>query len=352
MKTEWLIYGANGYSAKLAIERATKDGLKPILAGRNEPKIQRLAEEYGLSYRAFDLSDAQVVARNLEDVKVVSHCAGPFSETAAVMMAACIHTGTHYTDITGEIDVFLHGQALGNQAKAAGVVLMPGVGLDIIPTDCLAAKLVERLPDSTSLTLGLDGGGPQFSPGTAKTAVSVVAEGMKILRNGELKTVPRTFEMRRIDFGNGEKMAGVVPWGDLGTIEYHTGIQNLTVYMPTEVTPAQRVIFPIVQRIMRLPIARNFMRKRIESKVAGPDEQERASSPTYIWGEAVNDAGQRVTARLKTPNGYEFTGNSIIHTAQSLMAYEGDGGFYTPAQFLGADAIEQFPGVSQIAFSN
>ncbi|MEO0882664.1 MAG: hypothetical protein AAFY34_08000 [Pseudomonadota bacterium] len=277
-------------------------------------------------------------------------CSYTYSQTADAMMRACIESGTHYTDITGEIDVFLHGQSLSEAAKASGIVLMPGVGLDIIPTDSVASKLAEALPDADHLVLGIDGD-TEFSPGTAKTAVSVISDGMKVMRGGKLKSVSRSFEMREIDFGDGKKSAGVVPWGDLGTAYYSTGIPNVTVYMPARISAVQRILFPIIQQFMRLSFVQNQMKKRIDSKVKGPNATKRASSPTYIWGEATNKKGDKVTCRIQTQNGYEFTGNSIVFTAQHLMKFQGAGGFFTPSQLLGIDAVSEMEGVSEMVLT-
>jgi short subunit dehydrogenase-like uncharacterized protein len=154
MKSQWMIYGANGYSAQLAIAKAVEQDKKPILAGRNQTQIEALGKKFDLPIRIFDLSSIDKVAEQLADVIVVSHCAGPFSATAEPMMKACIKAGTHYTDITGEGPVFRIGQSLHEQAKNAGVVLMGGVGFDVIPTDCLANFLHQQLPDANELVLG------------------------------------------------------------------------------------------------------------------------------------------------------------------------------------------------------
>ena len=93
-------------------------------------------------------------ARGVEGMALVLHCAGPFSATAAQMMAACLAAHAHYLDITGEISVFEHARTLDAAARAAGIVICPGVGFDVIPTDCVAAALKAALPDATHLALG------------------------------------------------------------------------------------------------------------------------------------------------------------------------------------------------------
>ena len=347
MKNQWMIYGANGYSAQLAIEKAVGQGYKPILAGRNQDAIKALAESYGLEARVFSLNEQTAVAAQLSDVKIVSHCAGPFSETAAPMMRACIESGTHYTDITGEIEVFELAQGLDGEAREAGVVLCPGVGFDVIPTDCIAAALKAEMPDATHLCLGFQGLNV-LSPGTAKTMVESISEGMKVRRNRKIIQVPPSFEARKIDFGSGARSASVIPWGDLATAYWHTDIPNITVYTPRQSGKASDLLLPVVQKLMSSRTLKNFARKRIEKSVQGPDEQVRASGDTEVWGEVTNDQGDKVTCRATTPNGYTVTMDGIILTAAFFLEYQGDGGCFTPSQLMGAQLIERLPGAGAL----
>lgn len=195
----------NGYTGELIAREAAKRGLKPTLAGRSREKIEALGRELGLEARAFGLDDPAKMAQQIQGHSVVLHCAGLFSTTAFPMMDACIKAGAHYLDITGEIGVFEHAQTLKAQAKAAGVAVCPGVGFDVIPTDCVAATLKAALPDATHLALGFDLASG-LSPGTAKTSVEGMAQGGKVRRDGKIITVPLAYEVRRIDYGNGEKL--------------------------------------------------------------------------------------------------------------------------------------------------
>jgi len=139
-----LIYGANGYTGKLIVQEAIDKGFKPIIAGRNSDAIEVLSKELDLPKRVFSLDEIATITHNLSDIYLVIHCAGPFSATAKPMMEACMLSNTHYTDITGEISVFELAQSFNQKAKDSNVVLCPGVGFDVIPTDCLASLLHEK----------------------------------------------------------------------------------------------------------------------------------------------------------------------------------------------------------------
>ncbi len=169
MSANLLLYGANGYTGDLIARLAVNQGLRPILAARNSQKVALLATELGLEYRAFALDDMAIDSA-LADIAVVLHCAGPFSQTSAPMVAGCLRSQAHYLDITGEISVFEEVAAQDSRAKTAGVMLLPGVGFDVVPSDCLAAHLKRRLPSATQLAIGFQALG-RVSRGTATTMV-------------------------------------------------------------------------------------------------------------------------------------------------------------------------------------
>jgi short subunit dehydrogenase-like uncharacterized protein len=231
-RTEWMIYGANGYTGHLVAAEARRRDLKPVLAGRRAGPIEKLAAELGLPMRIFGLDDAPAAASAIADMAVVANCAGPFAATSAPMIDACLTSRTHYLDITGEIDVFLAAQRRHADADAAGIVICPGVGFDVIPTDCMAAVLKEALPDASHLVLAFDARGP-MSPGTARTMVRSLRLGQhggRVRRNGVLEEVPLAQSWRRIDFAGGSARAIAVPWGDLATAWFSTGIPNIETY--------------------------------------------------------------------------------------------------------------------------
>ena len=64
------------------------------------------------------------------------------------------YTGVHYLDITGEALVFEALSKRHADAKEAGVMLLPGAGFDVVPSDCLAAHVAAQVEGATHLTLG------------------------------------------------------------------------------------------------------------------------------------------------------------------------------------------------------
>ncbi len=188
----FVVYGANGYTGELIARESVRRGLRPVLAGRNRDAVTKLAAELGCGSIVIGLDDVTALTQVLRGVRAVLHCAGPFSATAAPMLQACLAARTHYLDITGEIPVFEAAHDLDAAAREAGCVLCPGVGFDVVPTDCVAAELKAQLPDATYLALGFDSR-MATSRGTAKTTIEGLAAGGYIRSSGRLTKVAHGF---------------------------------------------------------------------------------------------------------------------------------------------------------------
>jgi short subunit dehydrogenase-like uncharacterized protein len=342
----WMIYGANGYTGRLMAAEAAGRGLKPVLAGRNEVDVRSLAEELGLECRIFGLDGEAAIRNGLDGMSLVMHCAGPFSATSQPMISACLDKHTHYLDITGEISVFENAWKQSEQAQRADVVLCPGAGFDVVPTDCLAARLVEALPAATALQLAFEPGGG-LSPGTAKTSVEGMARGGCVRKDGDLQTVPLAWKTRDIAFRHGVRNAVSIPWGDVFTAWVSTGVPDIEVYLsvpPSSVKRLRRM--RTIAPLMRLGFVQNFLKKRIGKKVQGPSEKVRADSMTQLWGEVVTADGRSVSATMETPNGYELTVTAGLGMVEFMLENSVEGGYYTPSLLVGSGFAETLPGVS------
>lgn len=341
-----LIYGAYGYTGRLVAEQAATDGLDPIVAGRSAGKVESLAVNHGLDHRVFTLDDSREVADALADVAVVINCAGPFDRTSTPLVDACIETGTHYLDITGEIAVFEAIAARDTEAEAAGVTLLPGVGFDVVPTDSLAAHLAERLPDATHLELGFQGLG-ELSPGTAHTVVESLDDSGTVRRDGDLVDVPVAHDVRTIDFGDGPTTAATIQWGDVSTAYHTTGIPNVTVYADQ---PEMTIRFLRLSNRLRWLLGsdpvQSVLHGLVDRFVDGPSEAARREESMYVWGRATNGE-ESVVSRLVTPESYLFTSHSAPLLAARVRDGEAPVGFQTPASAFGPDVALDIDGVER-----
>ncbi len=339
-----LIYGITGYTGGLVAERAAELGWKPTVAGRNPDKTRAVAERYGFPWTAFALDDRDRLMAALADVDAALHLAGPFSATASPMAAACVASGTHYLDITGEIAVFEALAGIDREARAAGVMVMPGCGFDVVPSDCLAAHLKRRLPEAAALDLFITGLG-QTSRGTAKTAVESIRHPARVRRDGRIvalrRPVRRTFRLPDRD------APGVsVSWGDVATAWHTTGIDEITVFFE-EVGPVKALagLHPFVRWVLSTPLGQRYLKAEIDKRPPGPTPEERARSFAVILGEARARAGQVVRSLLTTPEGYTLTAMTTLEIARRVCE-EGAAvpGFQTPARVFGPDFVLAFPG--------
>ena len=345
---EWVIYGANGYTGELIAREAKRQGMTPVLAGRSAAKIAALAGELKLPSKTFRLEAPAEIVEALVGFRLVLNCAGPFSKTADAMMRACLAAKAHYLDITGEIDVLENAHRFDADAKAAGVVLCPGAGFDVVPTDCIALMLKKALPEASELGLGFELSGRKMSAGTAKTIVEGLGKSGKIRRAGRIVDCPLGRGLRRIDFGCGAKLAMPIPWGDVASAFYTTGIPNITVFTPISPVPlAIARVAVAFKPVLQSPRLQNWLIKKIEH-VRGPDVSTRDASPSFVWGEAKDAHGRSHAIRIVTLNGYSLTVFSSLALAQHLMSNGCPPGCWTPAGLIGENFILSLPGTSKL----
>jgi short subunit dehydrogenase-like uncharacterized protein len=340
-----LIYGASGYTGKLIAREASEQGLNPILAGRNLARVRAVAEPLGLACRAFDLAD-NLQLDDAMKVAVVLCVAGPFSATSQQMADACIRSRVHYLDITGEIDVFEALAARDAEAKKVGVMLLPGVGFDVVPSDCLAAHLKRRLPDAIDLKIYLEVNA-KASRGTAKTMIEGIAGGTRVRRGGRLITLDHA-GTGSCDFGHGPRPTVQVSWGDVSTAFHSTGIPNIEVQF--EAMPALKELARLpgfVKSFLGLPFMQSFLKARIDSQPEGPSDEARRSARSLLVGAARNEKGESARSRLTTPEGYTLTAMTAVDIAKRVASGDFKAGFQTPSLAYGADYILGFYGVTR-----
>jgi short subunit dehydrogenase-like uncharacterized protein len=341
-----LLYGANGYTGELIAREAVRRGLRPTLGGRRADPLRALASELGLETRVFGLDDPAALRTAIADAGLVLHCAGPFIRTSRAMVEACLSTGVSYQDITGEIAVFERVLAQDQAAKQAGIVLLPGSGFDVVPTDCLARRLHERLPDATHLDLAFVNDGGSWSRGTLATVIESLPAAGAVRREGRIVPVPLAAETMTLELPIGRRTLMSIPWGDVATAFYTTGIANIRVF--SGVPPRT------VRRLRRwrwlLPLAgwkplKRALQARVRKTVTGPDATARRSARVYLWGRARDASGGEAIATLSTPEGYAFTAAAAVEIASRIAKGQVAPGAWTPARAFGSRFVAELPGV-------
>jgi short subunit dehydrogenase-like uncharacterized protein len=347
MTDSLLLYGASGYVGQGAARGAVRQGLRPVLAGRREERIRPIAEELGCAWRAFALDDPAAIDRGIEGMPLVLNLAGPFVHTAGPMVEACLRRRVHYLDINGEIPVLEALIGRDAVARHAGIMIMPAVGFDVVPTDCLAVHLQQRLPSATSLTIAfhVERGG-KAPPGTQRTAIELARLGVLVRRAGRLVHPTDMRERRVVVFGDGPRDVYRLTWGDLVTSHRSTGIPNIEVFAAA--SRSVRLQMAALAKLRPLLGLASFRRLLALATRPGPSAEERARSVTHVWAEVTDDRGNRAAARLRGPDaGLDWTVAAALNVVSRVLAGDAPPGFQTPAGAYGPELVLEVEGVAR-----
>lgn len=347
MTGTFLLYGATGYTGRLAARTAAQQGMKPILAGRNPAKVEALGRELGLEWVAFALDDRNSMDAALRRAPVVLNCAGPYSQTYPPMVEACLRTHTHYLDITGELPEHEALAARDDEAQAAGVMLLPSVGFDVVPSDCLAAHLKRRLPAATRLTLAFNSQGG-WSRGTAITGTDMIDRTGMVRAVGVLVKVPAGWKTQQVDFGAGPVSCILMSWGDLATAYRSTGVPNIETYhaFPAAMQLGLKSLNALGPLLAR-PLGQKLLAAAVAQMPEGPDEKALAEGYAQLWGEMTDTAGKRVVSRMRTPHAYKLTALAALLIVRRVLDGDVHRGYQTPAKAYGPELVMEIPGVTR-----
>jgi len=179
------------------------------------------------------------------------------------------------------------------EAEARGVMLLPGVGFDVVPSDCLAAHLKRRMPDANDLRLYLSLGA-DMSRGTAKTMIEAIAAGTRMRRKGRIVSRDRA-EVGSCDFGEGDRPTVQVSWGDVATAFHSTGIPNIDVHFKASPAIGAFARTPwFVKSFLGLDFMQSLLKSQVGRLPEGPSEADRRAGQAVLVGQARNDQGQTV----------------------------------------------------------
>jgi short subunit dehydrogenase-like uncharacterized protein len=334
-----LVYGAYGYTGELVARRAVERGVPTLLAGRDSERLARVARALGCEWRAFPLTDPEALRRGIAGAGAVLHCAGPFVHTARPMAEACVEERVHYADVSGEIPAFEALVPLGPGATTAGVMILVGAGFDVVPSDCLAAHLVRRLPGTRALVLAVSGL-TRLSRGTAR--VFLEHAGAPVPRHG---TAPAK---RTFDLGAGPVTAIAVPWSDLFTAPRSTGVEDVATYLV--VSPAMRAFAraaPLLAPLLSPRPLRDAAVALLTGGERGPTDQDRAAGRTAVYGEATDAAGRRAVSIVHGPEGYTLTAHAAVEIAERMLRGDAKPGWQTPSTAYGPDLPLALAGVTR-----
>jgi short subunit dehydrogenase-like uncharacterized protein len=344
-----VVYGSYGYTGKLIVDLCKTKNLQVVLAGRNEQSLKQQSEKTGYPYQVVESNDLEGLKKLLLPAAVVIHCGGPFRHTAETMAQACLATNTHYTDITGEYQVFESLPKLDSKAKELNLMIMPGTGFDVVPSDCLALHLKNRLPSATHLQLAFTMSKGGLSRGTSKSMTEGLGYGGLIRKDGQLTYCALGSKVKEIDFGSFKTKTLCIPWGDISTAWRSTGIPNIEVYTgATESMIANAKRSNYFNWLFRMRFVKDYMLKQIDKKPAGPSDEKRESGRSFLWGKVWDASGNECASRIETLSGYALTAHTSVLIAEKILAGDFKSGYQTPAMAYGAELIMEAPTTTRL----
>ncbi len=344
-----IVYGSYGYTGKLIVEECRARGLNTILAGRSKEKLHKQSRETGFLYEVVEVTDSVALNNLLCKGELVIHCAGPFAFTAKLMIEACLQSKTHYTDITGEYQVFELLAGYNERAKHAGITILPGTGFDVVPSDCLAVHLRNRLPSATQLQLAFAMSGSGLSRGTARTSIEGLGRGSMIRHNGELVSIALGEKVIDVDFGSFKSKAMSIPWGDISTAWRSTGIPSIEVYMGVSKKMVRAAKWSTwIGWLFRKRWVKDYLQRQIDKRPAGPTKERIVNSRSFLWGKVRDERGIECSATIETINGYALTAKASVLIAEKILRGNYETGYQTPATMFGPDLILEIESTTRI----
>jgi short subunit dehydrogenase-like uncharacterized protein len=340
----FVLYGATGYAGELVARRAVAEGLTPILAGRDALALARLATELSVEHVSVQLSDREGLDALLGRAKVLLNAAGPFADTTPPLLLRALAGKVHYLDLSGELASLQWAASQHAAARASGVLAMPGVGFDVVPSDCLAVHVARGMRRPRQLTLAIFGMG-QPSRGSARTMVREYGRLVRVRRRGALIGVAPGTGERVVRVGETTRSALPVSWGDLVTGYFSTGAPDITVLF--EATPALRLALAVNRAAALAPApawGRTVLRAHVDLMNISPPEP---STEVTIWAEMVGDDGCR-RALLRTPGVYSVTADAAVAVVRRVLAGDIEPGFQTPGRLFGPDFALSLPRVTRM----
>ena len=347
-KGQVLIYGAYGFTGKGISELASEYGITPVLAGRNASKLKPLADSLGYDYVVLPLeNNHDNLVKVLKHFEIVLHIAGPYTYTAKPMLDAVVEAGTHYVDLTGENHVIQAELDRDEEFKRANIMVMPAVGYDVVPTDCLNVYVADKISQPTQLTVVLNGSyaaaaGAQTSRGTMKSGLEMLGRPLLKRENGEMVAMATPELIHRKENGR-EQTLLQIPWADMITSYVSTGIPNIEVFQVQE-----GELPPWLLRVAQSDAGRRLLGWLIDNFAPeGPPPGAQENRQTRIVSTVSNEAGATASAALITPEAYLLTFHSTLIIARRVIDGEWEPGFQTVGKVYGPDLVLEVPGVSR-----
>jgi short subunit dehydrogenase-like uncharacterized protein len=351
-----IVFGATGYTGRLAATALVGRGERPLLAGRSADRLSALAGELGgeLETAVADVADPPSVAALVEPGDVIVATVGPFARWGDPAVEAAIAAGASYLDSTGEPAfirrVFEH---FGPAAESAGAVLLTAFGYDWVPGNLAGALALRDAGEAaTRVDLGYfttGGGLGGMSGGTRASLAGAMLEPAFAWRDGAIRIERPAARVRSFEAAGSSRAAISVGSSEHFTLpRLHPGLREVNAYLGWfgSASRAMQVFAAVNSGITRIPGVKPGLEaligRFVSTSTGGPNEHARAETGSAVVAIAYGAGGERLASvEVRGVNGYEFTGRALAWGASAALAGGLDGaGALGPAEAFGLDAFE------------
>jgi short subunit dehydrogenase-like uncharacterized protein len=319
-----VLFGATGYTGRLAAEAMVERDLRPVLAARGRDRLEAMGAELGgLETSVADVADPASVRALVEQGDVLVTTVGPFARWGSAAAAAASSAGANYIDSTGEPafirEVF---ERYGPAAAQTGAAMLTAFGYDWVPGNLAGGLALQRAgDDAVRVDVGyFITGKAGMSGGTMASTVGALADPSFGFRDGRVRTERGAKRVRGFQVGS-KRRDGV----SVGSSEHFAlpriapQLREVNVYLGW-FGPLSRPM-QVMSLGTSLPGASTVLKavggRFVKGSTGGPDAQARSQSGSHVVAIAYDSAGRELTeVHLTGVDGYTFTGRSLAWAAQ------------------------------------
>lgn len=158
----WILLGARSGVGHAVLRSCRASGLSPLI-GASDPASLHLAERFGLSFRAFDLTDEERIFRQLMGIDLVLQAGRMELPALERLGRACVRQGCALIDLSDQIPEHLALLRHGDMLEQRGIPWIVSGGAASVAASLLSAHLHDLLPDASALTLTTEGPDPRLA---------------------------------------------------------------------------------------------------------------------------------------------------------------------------------------------
>jgi short subunit dehydrogenase-like uncharacterized protein len=214
-----VVYGASGYTGRLICEYLREYGVPFVAAGRDTSKLTTSMESHvpGIETADYEVvevgHDPEALKELFAGASVVCNTVGPFATYGPEVVEACLATGTHYLDTTGEQDWLITcDEKYGADFAAAGLLLAPGIA-QMYTTGEIAAEIALEAPGLDTLDIAVFWGGSPTVASTLTILVNAALSGAFYLEQNAYQPWDPDAGLYQLAIPGQHELALALPWG-------------------------------------------------------------------------------------------------------------------------------------------